>query len=622
MNHIKRLLLICLVTLSVIGRVAAQPGTDEQLAAQYFQRGEYDKAILYYEKLYRKTPSPYFYEQLFKSHVQLKQYEQAEKVAKEQMKRGDDPKYFVDLGALYRMMGQDEKAAQQYDKAIKSLSSDANRIRQVANAFQRENEYDRALETYTRGQKLVKDGTDFHFEIATLYGAKGDIESMVREFMEVLAVNQGYIQAVQNSLARAIDFGKKDERSEQLRTELLRRIQRDPDKVIFQELLIWMYEQQKDLFSAFVQTKALDKRFNEQGARVMELGTLAANNKDWEIASKCFDHVRSLGADKPYYTSARIGLIKALDAKVTDQAQPSMEELRLLEQEYTTALSELGRMNGTIELIRGLGKLKAYYLDDRAGAAAVLDAGINIPGLDPRVQSQLKLDLGDVKVLENDIWEASLLYSQVDLDYKHDALGHDARFRNAKVSFYAGDFLWCQAQLDVLKASTSKLIANDAMELSLLITDNLGADSNAVPLTYYSRAELLRFQHKYDSSLIVLDSLDALYPMHSIGDEVLLQRAHIATAQHRFDSAVVHLQKIIDLYPIDILVDNALFEMAKLYEERLNDKEKAKALYEKLLFEQPGSIFTAEARKRYRFLRGDHDGEQTEEEKFLNGTAP
>ena len=619
---LKHLLIILFIAFAAVGPLTAQPGTDEQLAAQYFQRGEYDKAILYYEKLHRKTPTPFFYEQLFKSHVQLKQYEQAEKVAKDQLKRGEDPKYFVDLGALYRMMGQNEKSAQQYDKAIKSLSSDANRIRQVANAFQRENEYDRALETYTRGQKLVKDGTDFHFEIATLYGAKGDIAAMVREFMDVLAVNQGYIQSVQNSLARAIDFGKKDERSDLLRTELLRRIQRDPDKVIFQELLIWMYEQQKDLFSAFVQTKAMDKRFNEQGARVMELGTLAVNNKDWEIASKCFDHVRSLGADKPYYTSARIGLIRALDAKVTDQAQPSIEVLKELEQEYTTALSELGRMNGTIELLRGLGKLKAYYLDDRAGAAAVLDEGINIPGLDPRIQAQLKLDLGDVKVLESDIWEASLLYSQVDLDFKHDVLGHEARFRNAKVSFYAGDFLWCQAQLDILKASTSKLIANDAMELSLLITDNLGADSNAVPLSYFARAELLSFQHKYAGSLLVLDSLDKEFPMHSIGDEVLMQRARIAMAEHRFDSAVVYLQKIIDLYPIDILVDNALFEQAKLYDERLKNPEKAKALYEKLLFEQPGSIFVSEARKRYRFLRGDHDGEQTEEEKFLNGTAP
>ena len=165
-------------------------------------------------------------------------------------------------------------------------------------------------------------------------------------------------------------------------------------------------------------------------------------------------------------------------------------------------------------------------------------------------------------------------------------------------------------------------IANDAMELSLLITDNLGADSNMVPLSYFARAELLSFQHKYGPSLLVLDSLDQEFPMHSIGDEVLMQRARIAMAEHRFDSAVVYLQKIIELYPIDILVDNALFEQAKLYDERLKDPEKAKALYEKLLFEQPGSIFVTEARKRYRFLRGDHDGEQTEEEKFLNGTAP
>jgi tetratricopeptide (TPR) repeat protein len=184
-------------------------------------------------------------------------------------------------------------------------------------------------------------------------------------------------------------------------------------------------------------------------------------------------------------------------------------------------------------------------------------------------------------------------------------LGHEARLRNAKVSFYSGDFRWAQAQLEVLKASTSKLIANDAMELSLRITDNLGLDSNAAPLSFFARAELLRVQHLYDRALLTLDSLDQEYPMHSLGDDVLYERYRIAHARRQYEQAAGYLQKVIELHPLDILVDNALFELAKLYEGPLADTEKAKEYYQKLLFEQTGSIFVPEARERFRALRGD-----------------
>lgn len=619
-----RSLLLCL-SLAVIAAPAAlaQPGTDEQLAAQYFQQGDFERAVLYYEKLYKKQPTPYYYEQLFKSYTALKRYEEAERIAREQQRRNDDPRYAVDIGTLYKEMGQDEKATQQFEKALKQLSSDPNRVRQVANAFTRANELDMALQAYERGQRLMKDGSNFSFEIANLYAAKGDMVGMTRGFMDVLSMNEGYIQSVQNSLSRYIDLEERDARSEILRTELLRRIQKEPDKTIFPELLIWMYIQQKDMTSALVQSKALDKRLNENGRRVMELGDIALANKDHGTAVKCYEYVTGLGKDSPAYRTARLSLVKAMHDKVTDQAEPPKEELDQLQVLYGSVLEELGRSPATLELLTGYARLKAYYLNDSPGAIALLEEAIALPGLDPQKQAACKLALGDVHVLGGDIWEASLLYSQVDLDFKYDVIGNEARLRNAKVSFYSGDMLWALAQLDVLKTSTSKLIANDAMELSLLISDNLGADSNSVPLGLYAQAQLLTFQHRYAEAGAMLDSLDRAFPMHSLGDDVLYQRYRIAYARHQFPEAATYLEKVLELYPLDILVDNALLDLGRLYEERLNDPEKAKGYYEKLLFEQTGSIFVPEARERFRTLRGDHADPATPEERFLiNGESP
>jgi tetratricopeptide (TPR) repeat protein len=364
----------------------------------------------------------------------------------------------------------------------------------------------------------------------------------------------------------------------------------------------------------------MDKRFNEGGQRLMELAEVAVTNEDWATATKCYQYVVTLGPEGPNYLRARIGEVNALDEQLTAQAEPPREELLTLQQKYEVTISELGRSKATLELVRGLARLKAYYLNDAPGAIAILEEGIATPGIDTKSQAELKLDLGDIHVLNAEIWDASLLYSQVDLDFKQDMLGHEARLRNAKVSFYAGDFLWAQGQLDVLKASTSKLIANDAMELSLLITDNLGADSNSVPLGMYAHAQLLTFQHRYDEALAELDSLTLTHPMHSLSDEVFMERFRIAYARHQYDSAAVWLVKITEQYPNDILMDNALIELGRLYDTKLKDPEKAKQYYERLLFEQGGSIFVPEARDRFRRLRGDMDGPQTPEQKFLNGT--
>ena len=601
----KRLLLL-IPALLLLARANAQPGTDEQLAAQYFQQGEFAKAVLYYERLYKLQPTDYYYEQLLKSLVGVPELEAAQKLVKDRARRnGDDPRYAIDMGRVLELLGEKDKSQKEYERALKIMRGDQNSVRSTANAFQAYNKIDLALAAYEKGQRVASDGMGYAFEIANLHGLRGDMPKMVAAYMDLLAMNEGYAQAVQNNLSRHFEFDAADPHTEVLRTELLRRIQRDPTRAIFPEMLIWMLIQQKDLDGAFVQAKAMDKRLDEGGARLMDLARIAEANSDYGIAFKCYDHVIGLGRNDGNYFSARTGAVHARYLQLTGQPEPLEAELSDLDQRMAATLTDMGLAKHTVSLLRERAHLKAYFLNQPAEAIALLDEGLAMPSIDAKQKAEIKLDLGDLHLISGDIWEASLLFSQVDLDFKHDALGHEARLRNAKVSFYAGDFLWAQAQLQVLKASTSKLIANDALELSLRITDALGADSNDVPLRFFARAELLRVQHLYDQSLATLDSLVAEFPMHTLGDDVLYERYRIALARRRYTEAAGYLEKVLEQYPIDILVDNALLDLGRLYEDVLKDPEKAKGFYEKLLFEQTGSIFVPEARERYRKLRGD-----------------
>ena len=586
--------------------VFAQNNTDEELANQYFYNKEFDKATVYFEKLFDKYPAQPYYLKLIDCYVELKEFKNAEKLIKRQQKQKPlELNYNVDLAYIYKISGKESDAKQLSEKTIKQLIPNQEQVINLAQAFQFRKETDYAIQTYLQGRKLLKDVFPFNFDLAQLYNSIGKTENMIREYLDVLEIQESYIQSVQNALQSNLYDDDKGEKKGVLKTLLLEYVQKEPDKRVFSEMLIWVYIQDDNYFGAFIQAKALDKRFKEFGDRIINLGLLSQENKDYETAIKCYQYVIGKGADGYYYVNAKMELVNVLTKKITSSNNYTETDLGELERNYLSTLSELGKTAATSPLIRGLANLQTFYLHQPEKAIDLLNEVLTLPGMSAHDVAQTKIELADVYLFTNEIWDASLLYSQVEKAYKYDELGETAKFKNAKISFYTGDFAWSKAQLDVLKASTSKLIANDAMELSLLITDNIGIDTNEAPLLLFAKADLLSFQNKNDEALILLDSLKNEFSNHAINDDVLYKRYKINYKNHKVDEAIENLNEIIKKYPTDLLGDDALFNLAQIYDNDKNDKEKAKELYKKLLFDYQNSIYGVDARKRYRELNGD-----------------
>jgi tetratricopeptide (TPR) repeat protein len=238
----------------------------------------------------------------------------------------------------------------------------------------------------------------------------------------------------------------------------------------------------------------------------------------------------------------------------------------------------------------------------------LLEQALRISGLSKNNIGQLKLDLGDIYILTGEVWEANLIYGQAEREYANEPIGHDAKFKNAKLSYYQGDFIWAKAQLSVLKSSTSQLIANDALNLELLINENTAsvADSNA--LKKYARADFLIATNQLQKALNTLDSIHILFPANSLEDDILLSKAKIFQKQNLTDKTIQQLELIITNYSTDLWADDALFMLAETYELTLKNQAKAMEYYQKLIIDFPGSLYVTEARKRYRNLRGDNVG--------------
>lgn len=603
-----RYILVCSIAMLLCcpGSVSfAQTNTDKQLALQYFQNEEYDKAAIAYENLFNKSRLDYYYNYYLKCLIKLEDYEKAVKVTKKQVKRNPQKlNYLVDLGYVYKTSKDLPKSTQQFDKALKILEPDQQQIVNLANAFLSRQEDAYSVNAYLKGRKLLKNSYSFHFELAHVYYRSGQPHLMINEYLNLLHKEPNRKSQIQNILQSRLfqDLDKKAQAH--LRNELISRMQKYPSKLTYSEMLIWLYVQQEDFASALVQAKAVDTRRNEEGNRIIKLGLLAKKSKNYNVAINSFEYVIEKGENSTFYIIARRELLSAFNEKIISQDY-TQEDLEKLEASYLAAIEELGKSQSMVKIMRGLAHLQAFYMHNTSGAIELLEEIIAMAGVPGKEKARCKLELADILVLKGLVWDASLYYSQIDKAFKNDPIGHEAKFRNARLFYYNGEFEWAQTQLDVLKASTSKLIANDAMDLALLITDNTIMDSTTDALLLFASAELMSFQNKNDSALFILTSIQDSFPMHSLTDDIFLRKAEIFAGMHQYDAAIEALALILSDYPMDIHADDALFMMAGIYETKLGDREKAMELYEQMLLTYPGSLFVVESRKRFRNLRGD-----------------
>ncbi len=604
LQSISRVFIICFaLMLAVPATTFAQDNVDLKLAREFFRKGEYEKSRVLYKKLFSKNASnSYYYRNYLQCLVALEDYETAEKLIQKQIKKNKkNPSYLIDKGYLLVQQDQLEAGKKEYEKAIGQIKSNPKLTRTIASTFITLGENSFVIAAYEEGQRLDPN-TDYSNDLARAYKKDGNYEKMIENYITYAGRNPVRVQVVKNEFQRIL---KQEEFNEEIQKQLYRKIQSEPNQIIYPELLTWVFVQNKDFDSAFVQVKALDMRMNEGGTRVYDLAQTASIENQYDAAIGAYNYVIGLGKQNNLYQLARVGLVRVKKNKLTAGYDFSESELQVLEADYLELLNEFGRVPGTVKPMRDLSHLYAFYLHDLDKASQILESIVEMPGVGAKDKALCKLDLGDFYVLSDEIWDATLYYSQVDKDFKEDYLGELARFKNAKLSYYNGDFDWAQTQLSILKASTSELISNDALDLSIFIIDNLGLDTTAVTMQKFAQADLYTFQNKFDLAFNLLDSLDAAYPGHTLTDDILYRRAEIETKRKDFTKAAEYYQQIIDDFPTDILADNAMFFLGELNEDYFDNKELAMQFYRTLMIEYPGSLYTVEARKRFRKLRGD-----------------
>lgn len=567
------------------------------LANSYFKKGEFKKALLLYNTIYEAKP--YSYNYLYKvveTYQQLEQYDSVDAVLGRRLVAARIPALVVELGYNKQLADSSAQAEVLYNEAINVLNEKPTYIYSIAQRFEKHSLLPQAIKAYNKATVLLPE-KNFSVQLARIYGDLGDVKNMFSSYLDYVAFSPKTLNNIKRNLSQFISENRDADNNKSLRILLLKKIQSNPDAHWY-ELLSWLYVQEKQYGKSFVQERALYKRNPESLNRIIDLAITAKDDSDIETATAIFNYILGSSQERDILLLAHQSLLEIQ----TDSA--SKKELDLINEKYLELFNTFGKFASTLSLQLSYGQFLAFNYNQPEAASDFLKNASKLD-ISPFQEGMVKLRLADILVLQEKFNEALIFYTQIKTSLKNSTIAQEAAYKIAKTSYYKGDFEWAESQLKVLKSSTSQLIANDALDLKLLISDNKWEDSTQTALKHYAKADLLAFQNKTNEAITLLDKVLLEHKGESITDETLYTQAKLYEKQNQYEKAAINYEKIIADYREDIFIDDAYYNLAELYNLHLAKPEAAKELYEKIIFNHEDSIYFVEARKKFRMLRGD-----------------
>jgi tetratricopeptide (TPR) repeat protein len=594
-----------------------QNHADVQIANEYLVKGDKKKALDLYKDLSRSEANiPLIHNNYLNLMVDMGAYDDAQDYLKKLLRRNpENMQYRLDVGLVYVRSGDVNKADRYFKEISTQVRGNMQLAKMMADYLASRSLSRYSIMTLNECRSYLGNPYLFCLELAMLYRIQGQQDKMVQEYLSYVTQSSANIQYVKNVMQALLT---KPDELESLERLLYDKVQQNPDVEVYSDLLIWVTMQQKNFYASFIQARAYDKRYKREGEKSLEVARVALDNDDYDNATKIYRYVIRQYPGTSNHLLARLGLIRTREARIRQTFPVNADSVTALIRDYQNFVTEYPTNPNSLEASRNQALLFANYLDQKDAAIDILNRLINNPRSTPYLKSRAKLDLGDIYLLKGESWESTLLYSQVEKTQKENPIGYEAKLRNAKLSYYNGNFRLAQEHLDILKEATTREIANDAMDLSMRIKENIAFDSAGEALKQYASVELLLYQNKIDSALFRIDQLkqgvsdSGSYSNRTILDDVYWLEANIRMKRGEFTESIALLQRILDQYGDDVLADDAFFLQGEIYERQLSDKDKAMEIYRAFLTRFPGSVYAAEARKRFRTLRGD----------FANETSP
>ena len=570
---------------------------NEQLAQYYYDKGDFEKAKISFEELLKATPqNSQYFQKTIDCYQQLQQFDLAEKAIRERLEKYKQGNLLVELGYNFQLQKNEASAKKNYDEAIDRIKKNPNEVYGISNSFERKVLLEYALKSYQTAM-AIEPNFNFNYLIALLYGQIGNTEMMISTFLNEAFQNPQNSIQIQNQLARFMVEEGDENFNETLRKALIVRAQKNQD-VFWNHYLSWYYVQQKEFGKAFIQEKAVYKRNPDSLSDIVNLAQLAIEEDDSETAQEILGFVLENTKDLELLIQANSYLIEMKINKAQEKDFAAINtKLNALLTEY-----EISSFTLSLQLIQA--HFVSFNLRKPEEGKAIIKKALELQ-LNDYETAQAKMELADILLFEEKFNQALIYYSQIEENLKNDAVANEASLKAAKTSYFKGDFAWALKQFKELKSASTQLIANDALEYFLLINDNTIADSTQTALKQFAKGDYLLYQNRNQEAIAQFQAILKSFKGQEIETVTMLRLGKIYEKQGEFTLALAQYQNIIAQHGDGIYIDEALYFSAEIENNKLQQPEKAKPLYEKIIFKHQDSIYFVEARKKYRQLRGD-----------------
>jgi len=567
---------------------------NSSLAENYFREGEYEKASQLFETLEKNNPfNTRYLKRLITCYQETNNYKKAENHLREKLLKNPSQQYLrIEIGYNFDRQKKSILAKEEYDFAIKAIDSDPGLGPIMGRMFQQNNLLNYAIAAYSKTMKL-NENASYEFQIAQIYGEKGEFEKMFEFYIALIDKNEGYLTGVQRYVSKYINEDASNNNNVAFKKSLLRRSISNP-KNAWNELLSWLFTKQKEYNKAFIQEKALFNRDPNYIETMFRLGKIAFENNNTKTAKECFEFILEKTNFIEEQLTAELFLLKIMTKNAEKEYSSFFEKV----------LQKYGVNRNTLEIQLEFANYLTFKKNNPVEAIKVLEKAITLSSSKFKT-AKIKLKLGEVLVFTGRFNKALLYFSQVQTQLKNHPLAQEARFKVAQTSYFKGDFKWAKSQLKILKGSTTQLIANDAVDLFLIISDNEPKDSIPSGLIDFAKADLLAYQNKNIEAILTYNKILEKYQGQTIEDEAMFNQASIYLKEKQYNKAIGNLLKIISINVDGILVDDSYYLLAEIYKNNIKDYQKASEYYQKIIFDKPSSIYLVNARKKYRELRGD-----------------
>jgi tetratricopeptide (TPR) repeat protein len=588
-----------------------------RLARSYERNGDLDKAKTLYKEMLQVQPwNQTFLRGLNNIYIRLKEYKKSITMLDERIARTpNDINAHGMLGATYYVMGEHEIGFRIWDEALEINPGSQVNYRIIANYAIENRAFEKAISILETGKAIAKDPKVFAYDLANIYVANMDYKSATREYCFILEYQPTQLNVIEN---RILNYFPRQGAAE-ASIEAVQEYMENNDSRIYKELLSFFYLQNKQFDEALSLIVDLDEETGADGMAIFKFAQEAYNNKEYDIASTAHDIIITDYPGSALVPSAKIGFARsgeaALDARLKTQSanwKPYSFPDTSMSKEYDPIINSyrtLMELYPDDEIAREsqyrIGVIKYERKGEFDEAREIFeDLEESARNSDYGIKAATKL--GELYIIKGDLVTAKKKYSQVVRGRRSNtATKHKARFMQAQINFWEGNFTESSKKLGNITSNLSDNTANDAIELSMLINTT---KQDSLNLVKFANASLLAAQYRFDEAADEFKSLSEDENLFILNVIAKYKYAEMLVAVSRYDESISVLRSISEEEISSLYSDKSLFLLANLYHYGLKNNVNARIEYENLLEKYPNSLYFDKAREMINVLN-----EQSEE---------